>query len=195
MLMRHRIKRRTLGKEPRRMAKSLIQNINTNAVKVHPIIRPTVVATTSGTEDVLENADTADLCSPNAIVKYVNLRMECGIRDVAPENAGWIEYAVVQFEEQTTDPLVPAAINSITTQTMGELCINLFRGKCLWNGAIGISNELPISADIQIKLPDRYCKQKIGSFLSLFMAFRSSDAAETTTSVRMISSHQYKTYL
>jgi len=178
------------------MSLSLIQNINVHAVKIHDIIIPNQDVAGTGGGNVLDRSDTEFSCSPNSIVKYVNVRMQSALRVVAPELAGWLEYAIVVFQERQIIPPVDAIISAGTnTQTLGDLCVNLYRGKCIWNGCIPISPELPRCTDVKIKIPDTYCKQRNGQYLQLLMTFRSSDATDVTSSIRLISSHQYKVYL
>ncbi len=183
------------------MAQTNVLNLTSASVGILPVIQPTVVVSATGTSDVFENADTKNQVSANAVVKYVNLRDQFAIRntDSAPttdEQPGWVEYAVVVFTEQGTIPTVESAITSnIGTQTLGDLCINLYRGKCLWNGAMRISREVPEVLDLKIKIPNKYCKMQRGSYLMVLHYFRSVSATDTATSVRQIHSHQYKVYI
>ncbi len=178
------------------MTRSLLQDNIVDEITVHQIIEPTVTSSTSGGGDVFASADTEKICSPNSIVKYVNIRLQSTLRDVAPRAPGWLEYAIVVHDEQTAAPVVLASMTSaIGTQTLASIMRNLFRGKCIWNGAFAISKELPRAVDIALKLPDVYCKNKRGKFLTLYKVFRSGDVSDTTTDCRTWITTQFNCYI
>ncbi len=190
--MRHRVKRMTMGKESRQMSRSLLDDNVTGNVSIISIVEPTVVSTTAGTGHTFEGADTKMVCSPNSLVKYLNIRLQSAIRDVAPQAPGFVEYGVVVFDEATTTPTVPASVSSaIGTTWLGTILRNLYRGKCLWNGAFAVSREIPAVADIAIKIPKVYCKNKRGKYIMLFKAFRTADVSDSTSDCRTFYSHQY----
>ncbi len=177
------------------MSRTLLQDNVVDEVTIVNVIEPTVLCGTGGTGHVFEGADTQDKCAPNSIVKYVNIRLESGLRDVAPRAPGFLEYALVFFEEQTAGPTVHASISSaIGTQTLGNICKNFYRGNCIWDGALAISKELPRVLDLKIKLPDKFCKNKRGHYLSFLKTYRSNDVSDTTTDCRTWYSHMYKVY-
>ncbi len=194
--MRHRAKRATIGKDPRIMNRTLLFDTVTLTVNATNLIEPTVVASVVGTADVFEKADTERFCAPNSMVKYINLRYQTFIRNVVPEAPGFIEYAVVVNQEETTAPVVTAAMSAnIGTKSIGNICRNLFRGKCIWNGAFAVSRELPRVVDIAIKIPNQWCKNKIGQFLTLYTAARTGDVSDDTTDFRTFLDIQYKCYI
>ncbi len=192
---RKRIVRRTMGKEPRMMSKTLLDDNTANTVSIIKIMGPTQAVSATGVGDVFENADTKDLCSANSLVKYLNIRLESGIRDVAPEAPGFVEYAVIFFEKQESEPTVNSLITSnIGTQTLGDLCRNLYRGDCIWEGAFRVSRELPEVLDLKIKLPGKCIKTERGKYLMFLKAFRTNDVTDTTSDCRSWYSHNYKVY-
>ncbi len=188
--------RRTLGKEPRRMSSSLIDDNTAGTASIIIIAQPVLDQASVGTGDVYGTADSRDRCAPNALIKYLNIRLESGVRDVSPAAPGFIEYAVVVFENSDIVPIVDARITAgLGTQTLGDLCVNLFKGHCLWNGAFAVSKEIPGVADIKIKIPNKWCKCKNGMFFMLIKASHTLNVADTTTDFRTFYSHQYKLYV
>jgi len=178
------------------MSKSGIDDNTAGTASIVNVITPTIFAGGTGLGDVFENADTADKCAPNSIVKYVNIRLQTAIRDVAPEAPSFQEYALVVFEELQGAPTVDAIIVAgLGTQTLGDLCVNLYRGNCIWNGAYAVSREVPGVLDLKIRIPDKFCKQKRGMYLSLLKAVHTADVTDTTTDVRTFFSFQFKTYV
>lgn len=180
------------------MSGSFIDNLTVGVPQQTIICQPTVVASGNGTQDVFEDADTRNKVSANAIIKYMNLRLQYAIRDEpGEEESGWVEYALIVFqEEQSAFPALDPAISAnIGIQTLGDLCRNLYRGKCIWNGAVRLSKQVPEVVDLKIKVPTTYCKQKRGQFFMLLAAFRSANAADVTTSIRQVTSWGYKTYV
>ncbi len=178
------------------MNRTLLYDTVTLTVNATNIIEPTADVSVAGTADVFDKADTERFCAPNSLVKYVNLRFQTSLRDVAPEAPGFIEFAVVVNDEQTTAPVVTAAMSAnIGTKSMGNLCRNLFRGKCIWNGAFAVSRELPRVVEIAIKIPNQWCKNKLGKYLTLYTAARTADVSDSTTDFRTFLDIQYKCYI
>ncbi len=185
-----------MGKDARIMARSLIDDNTPGSVSIIFIAEPTAVNSVTGTVDIFENADTQKICSPNSVIKYVNLRFQSGIRDVAPSSPGFVEYGIVALEEQTAAPTVPGAITAaMGTQTLGEALRNFYRGNCIWQGSFRVSKELPEVLDLKIKLPPKFCANKRGKFLVLFKTFKTLNVADTTTTARTFYSHDYKCYI
>ncbi len=193
---RRRIVRRTLGKEPRMMSRTLITDDITGTASLIEIVSPTINAGGVGTGDVLENADTAKIVSPNSIIKYINIRFQSGLRDVAPRSPGFVEYAVVIFEEQQSLPTLDAIITAgMGTQTVGDLCTNLYRGNCIWQGAFAISEQVPGVLDLKIKIPNKWCKMKRGMYIMLVKGAHTVDVSDVTTDFRTFLQVNYKCYL
>jgi len=195
MPFRKRARRVTLGKEPRRMSRTLIQDLIAGVVDRIFVIQPTEDVSNSGTGEIFENADTNSVVSPNAVCKYVNARFQLSSKNVSPQNAGWFEYAFIIFKEEEVAPALNTDFTSFGgTQTIGDIAVNLYRGKCIWNGAIPISKEVPQSVDVKIKMPLAHCKWQRGMYLALISKFRADDATDTTSTVRFVYSHQFKIY-
>lgn len=196
LIMRHRVKRRTMGKELRQMSKSLLDDNVTGEVSIVSIIEPTQPTSSLGTGHIFEGADTEDICSPNSIVKYINIRFESGLRDVAPSAPGFVEYGIVVQDEQAGLPTVPGDVtSSIGATPLGTILRNKFRGKCIWNGSFAVSRELPRVVDIALKMPNVYCKNKRGRFVMLYKSFRTNDVSDTTTDCRSWLSFQFNCYI
>ncbi len=192
---RKRVVRRTMGKEPRLMSKTLLDDNVANTASIIKIMGPTQFTSVTGTGDVFENADTKELCAANSIIKYINIRLESGVRDVAPQAPGFVEYAIVFFEKQQAEPTLDAGITAnLGTQTLGDLCRNLYRGDCIWEDAFRVSRELPEVANIKIKLPNKCMKTERGKYLMFLKAFRTNDVSDTTSDCRSWYSHNYKVY-
>jgi len=177
------------------MTRTLLDDNVTLTASIINIVRPTVNAGITATGDVWESADTQDLCSPQSVIKYINIRMESGVRDVAPSAPGFVEYAIVVFEEMSAAPTVEATISSaLGTRTLGDLCKSFYRGNCIWEGAFRVSRELPEVLDLKLKLPPKFCANKKGRFISLLKAFRTNDVSDSTSDCRTWYSHMYKVY-
>ncbi len=196
MPFHRKIRRRTAGKEPRKMASSLLANITSTPIQ-DEIIIPTIFAGGVGTGDVLDQADTRRTVSPNSIIKYLNIKFQCAVRkDVSPANPGWMEYAIFIRDELQANPVIdPLFAANFGTQTIGDIATNLFRDKCLWTGCVAIAAEQPQVVDLVIKVPNKFCKQKRGMMMFWVVGFRSSNSADVTSSLRLIYSHNYKCYL
>ncbi len=179
------------------MTGSRITNVVVGGIAIDNIVVPTNVSTTSGSGEAFTAANTKTICSPNSLIKYINYRFQTGIKqDVGNARNGWIEYAIVVFDEQSTAPVVSAAMTAaIGTQTLGEIMTNLFRGKAIWNGAFEIAKELPRVVDVPIKIPQKYSKNAIGKYLAVFYTYRTSLSTDTTSEVRFVNTWQYKCYM
>ncbi len=197
MPFRRRIRKRTIGKDARRMSRTLIQSLVAGNVLETIVIQPTDDVGSSGTADIFENADTLNKVSSNSICKYINIREEISIKpDIAAANPGFFEYALVVFDEQQSIPGVDVQISTnIGTQTLGDLCVNLYRGKCLWNGSVAIAREQPQVLDLKIKVPPKFCKQMRGMYMMWFATFRSAVTTDSTSTIPAVYSHQYKQYI
>lgn len=180
------------------MSKSVFVNgglLVVGAPQLIDVLKPTDTVDSGGSKHIFEDADTKEICSANSIIKYINVRLEAGMKSDASNN-GWLEYAFVCFMEQEADPTLNAGITAdIGTQTLGDLCVNLYRDKCIWNGAIAISKELPRVLDLTLKIPGKFCKQKRGMYFAFIINHRSTSSTDTTGNMRVIYSHQYKAYI
>lgn len=185
----------TLGKEPRKMASSLIQNALVGAILQHVIIEPTVDAgQTSQTGDVFENADTERRCAANSIVKYVNFIMQVAIKSAQTSNSGWIEWGLVSIENATALPATPSNAN-FGIRSLGDILSHEFRNRCIMTGAIPVSSQIPVVVPFSFKLPDICIKNQLGKYLIFYWGFRSSDAADVATTARCMTTAMYKCYI
>ncbi len=191
-----RITRRTIGRSARQLGRTLL----TDSVTLDPavaiiIVEPSENVGTGATVQPDTNADFQKVVATQTLVKYVNIRFQSGLRDVAPSAPGFTEYAIILFDEQTAAPIVPASINTaLGTNTLGQLCHTYFRGKCIWEGAFRVSRELPEVVDVKIKIPDKWCLWKRGQYLMCFKAFRTNDVSDTTSDCRTWFSTNFKAY-
>jgi len=137
---------------------------------------------------------TGDVVNIGDIIKYVNLFIEIGPRDTietTSDRTGWCEYAILMNKE--SDTVVPTT--QLGTQTLGNVCTNMYRNECIWTGAFPMGSTQPNSTAIVIKVPKFKQKIRIGDIWRLVLHFRSVSAASTsTTAVRFIMSAMYKAY-
>ncbi len=194
---RRKIVRRTMGKEPRVMTRSIIASSTDGGINILDVVDPTVDTGAASTGHVFEGADFNNQCSANSIVKYFNLRIQAAIKSSEAEfRPGWIEYGLVQFENETASPTLPASVTAnVGTKTLAELLRTHYRNHCIWTGAIPISVETPVVADLHIKIPPMFCKNKMGTYWRLYVMFRSSKSTDSVTEIRSILSHEYKLYI
>ncbi len=179
------------------MATSLITSSIDGGINVLDVVIPTVVTGAGTGGHAFEGADFKNQCSPNSVIKYFNLTIQSAIKSSEAEfRPGWIEYAFLRFDNYTATPTVPAGLSASTgTETFPNLCKTWFRGNCVWTGTIPISVETPVAQLIKIKVPDKWCKNMRGSYWQLWVMFRSSKSTDTVTTIRNISSAQYKVYI
>lgn len=178
------------------MGKSLFQTLLTNVPQITTVIQTNTLASIDGSADVLENVDTKDIVSPNSVVKYVNILLQSNVTDTAPAEYGYIEYAIIAYQNETATPTVPAAITSaMTTQSLMDVCRNYFRGNCLYTDVFSMPATIPAVNKIVMKLPLKATKMKRGSHLMLILNFRSRDSTDTTSVSKTIINTMYKAYL
>ncbi len=179
------------------MTGSIITSSKDGGINELVIVQPTSDAGAAGTQHVFEGADTVNECSPNSLVKYLNIRLQIAIKSSEAEfRPGWYEYALIYYENETTKPAVPASIGTnFGTSTLPQTCRNLFRNHMVWSGAFGISVETPIAENIKIKCPPKFCKNQRGNYWIMYHAFRSSKSTDTVTETKNIASFEYKVYI
>ena len=196
--MPRRVRRLTMGKDSIKKAGTLIAIIgpSTNPITAFSIIDTASGARSStGTEQIVTTQrDTGSQCNIGDIVKYVNLIIQTGARDETPEDdtSGFLEWAVVKSKEATVAPVT----TNLSILTLGALCTHAFRGDTLLTGAIPVGGDQPSVANIQIKIPKIFCKMQIGSTLTLYVHFRSTNMASVATNLNScIMSYNYKCYM
>ena len=129
------------------------------------------------------------------IVKYINIHVQTGARDsVEPEDetSGWLEWAVIKYKETFIQP----PITQLGVKTLGDVCTQMFRGDCMLTGAIPVGGDVPNTAEILIKVPKIITKMQLGSRITMFVHFRSVNAASTATDLNTtVLSFNYKLYV
>ncbi len=136
-------------------------------------------------------ASTDEDCRTGDTCKLVNLHIECGPRNNIAEvedRTGWLEWAFVLVRENETE--VP--ITRLGVQTLGDVCTNMYRGECIYTGAIPIGNAQPAVAEITLKIPKSKKKIKLGDEWRFITSFRAVSSTSTANaSIRIIKSYNY----
>ncbi len=144
---------------------------------------PQTIQSASSTD---EDCQTADTC------KLVNLHIEAGARpDVgaAKDRTGWLEWSLVCVRENET--AVP--ITRLGVQTLGDVCTAMYRGECIYTGAIPVGDAQPVTGEISLKIPKTKQHIKLGDEWRFITSFRAVDAASTgTATIRIVKSFNYK---
>jgi len=200
-MVRHRIRRVTLGKDAIQKSITQVKNIGqgTATINEFKIVQTDVGArSTLGNEvNIIKEQTTGNTGNVGNIIKYVNVCIEVASRSITggvatPEDNGWLEYAVVKQKEGDVLP----AVTNFGTQTLGVICNQVFRGDCIWSGCIPIGSQQPIVLDMKIKIPKIFQKLQRGSKLSMYYYYRSVSSADVRTdSHRIIVSTIYKLYV
>ncbi len=148
---------------------------------------------TDGSPQTIQSfASTDEDCRTGDICKLVNLHIEAGPRpDIAADKdrIGWLEWAFVCVRENET--VVP--ITRLGVQTLGDVCTAMYRGECIYTGAIPIGNAQPVVAEISLKIPKTKTRIKLGDEWRFLTSFRAVDSASTgTATIRIVKSFNYK---
>ncbi len=138
-------------------------------------------------------AGTDEDCRTGDIVKYTNLHLQGARRSgiVESRGRGWVEWALIMVRENETT--VPSTRTGV--QTLGDICTNMYRGECIFTGAMPIGTDQPNYIDIQIKVPKIKQKIKLGDewrFIAYFRDILTTPAG--TDSVRLLMSFNHKVY-
>jgi len=195
-MARHRIVRKTMGKDAIKKSRTVIANMGPSSNPLAFTVLTTLEnrSADGSTQDIRVTQDTESIANVGDIIKYCNFFIQCGARDVTPEDEsnGWLEWAIVKYKEGFVQP----PITNLGTQTLGDVCTKMFRGDCLLTGALPIGGDQPNVQPITIKIPKIFCKIQIGSKLTMFAHFRSVEATNMMTdTVRTILSANYKLYV
>ena len=197
--MRHRVKRVTMGKVATKHSSTIVNVTGQGSVAAGAL---TIYQVDAGQRDVFgativtkSEADTDNKLNIGDIVKYVNICLQVGNRNVdnmqEDNDNGWIEYGIV-WQNQTI--LSPASTNS-GLHTLGDILVKQFRGDVIWTGCLPVGLQQPTALDLKIKLPKKASKLVIGSSLTLFWRFRSVNSTDLRTdSCKVIASCMYKSY-
>jgi len=139
-------------------------------------------------------SDTEEDCKVGDNVKYVNFTIQSGARNTVATPAdriGWQEWAFVCVRENETE--VPST--RVGVQTLGDICTNMYRGECIFTGAIPQGDAQPTVAQIKLKIPKKKQKIKLGDewrFVTYFRAVNS--VSMDTVATRLVKSFNYIVY-
>lgn len=188
-----------MGMVPTKKSRTVIANIGTgSAINTFTVAITDVGlrSTTGSTQTIKADASTNNILNVGDKIKYVNLKIQTGARNVTgdvpiPDDNGWVEWAfVIQKEVNAT-----MATTNIGTQTLGDTATKQFRGNCIMTGSFPVGNVQPNQETIIIKIPKSYVKFQIGTMYALFSIFRSVNSTDSRTdSHRHVVSCQYKSY-
>ncbi len=150
--------------------------------------------TTGAPQTIKDSASTQEVCNIGDIIKYINLFIQiCPRPDIGvlANQLGWLEWALVMVKESEAD--VP--ITQLGTQTLGNVCTNMFRNECIFTGCIPTGSRQGNYQAIKIKVPKFKQKIRFGDEWRLITSFRSSTSVDVTTDTnRLIKSFMYKSY-
>ncbi len=185
-----------MGKEAIKKSDTLLANIgpSTTPITRFDLIVAPVRDTNGNVVAINVEQDTSTKCNVGNIVKYINVRIQTGPDDATPEDdtSGWLEWSIVKFKETSSSP----PNTNIGTNTLGDICTKKYRGDSLLNGAIPVGGDQPSILDINLKVPDIMQKMQLQSKISLFVYFRSTNFASTSTTLNdVVLSCQYKLYV
>ncbi len=195
---RRRIKRVTMGKEPIKHSTTLVSTIGngSNAGAFELVTTTAGDRSLDGSPQVIQTeASTGNKVMVGDIVKYVNVILQAAVTEAGNDGntqiQGWLEWGVTWRDEVTVN--VPST--NLGTRTLGDILTAMFRGDCLMTGEFPVSVNLPNVSRIQIKLPKKAIKFKLGCELVLHTHFRSANVTDLETdTVRLIQSELFKAY-
>ncbi len=192
-----RYRRKTSGKVYKRAVKhsgTLIDNIGQGSNAISQVILKTGGGprSTDGAPMTIQSfASTDDDCKTADQVKFVNLNIECAGRTnqgTDNDRIGWLEWAFICVRENETQ--VPAT--RLGVQNLGDICTNMYRGECIYTGALPMGRDQPVVGVIQLKIPKTKQNIKLGDEWRFITFFRSHDSSSTSTiAVRLIKSYNY----
>ncbi len=174
----------------------LINSGGGDAPELFPIMDTDVGARTltGSTQTIQDAASTERVCRIGDIIKYVNLFIQVAPRSTATtpaESQGWLEWAFLMIKE--SDTAVP--VTNMGTQTLGQVCTNMYRNECIYTGNVPVGLNQPNSTSIVIKVPKFKQKIRIGDVWRFVSWFRSWDSTnDDLNNVRVIKSFLYKSY-
>lgn len=149
--------------------------------------------TTGGTTTIQVGQGTNEECNMGAVIKYINLFLQAAPRTAGTvdERNGWIEWALVMCQE--SDTVVP--ITLLGTQTLMQVCTNMFGGECIYTGNMPIGSTQPNSKDITLKVPKHKQILKRGDQWRFITSFRDTVVTATETdAIRLVKSFLYKSW-
>ncbi len=130
-------------------------------------------------------------CKTGDTCKQVNLTLQCSprVNQTELDTTVWLEWALICVRANETE--VPTTRTGV--QTLGDICTNMYRGECIYSGAIPIGTKQPAVAVIVLKIPKHKKKIKLGDQWRFLTYFRDTVATSTSTNaVRVVKSYNYK---
>lgn len=192
-MRRKRIVRRTMGKDSIKKAISSLTNVGSGST-----VGRFELATVQGRsadglgQNIIVNQNTGAAANVGNVVKYFNITLQMASRVGTVVSSGWLEYAITM--EKETDTSIPNT--QIGVLTLGAIATRMFRGDCIFTGAIPVGANQPITLDLKIKVPTNKVKLQLGSNYVLHTYFRSTSSTDVSTdSNRLIQSCLYKLYV
>lgn len=149
-------------------------------------------STTGASQTITDSRSTAEVVNIGDCVKYINLFLQVSSRQVAiTVNMGWLEWAIVMCKESETS--IPST--STGTETLGVIANRMYRNECIYTGAVPVSTNNPVVAEIKIKVPLSKQIIRFGDEWRFYAFYRSNDSADVQTgNIRLIQSFMYKAY-
>ncbi len=150
-------------------------------------------STDGGPMTIQSFSSTDDECKTGDTCKYVNLSLQVGPRQGLSEDdrTGWMEWAFLCVRENETE--VPAT--NLGTQTLGDICTNMYRGECIMSGVVPVGSTQPAVATIKLKIPKLKQTIKLGDEWRYLTNFRSVSSTSTSTiALRVVKSWNLKVY-
>ncbi len=194
-----RIKRQTLALQSVKHSDTDILTIGSASIPTEIIILDLEggARTTDGsTKDIASHFNTASECQVGAIVKYINLFIQAGVRPAQASaggnnNLGWIEWALVMCKRtETTMP-----ITNVGVKTIGDIATKMYRNECIYTGLFPISRSNSNAQSISIKVPKFKTKLVDGDEWRLYVYYRDLlSTAVGTDTCRAIVSRNFKSY-
>ncbi len=186
--------RMTLGKQSIKKSGSSIFNSGSGSIpnSFELLVTEAGARTLDGTEQTItDHRTTGETVNVGDVVKYINIQMEGLPRVDSVDSIGILEWAVVLQKE--IDPEVP--ITNVGTMTLMNICMNMYRGDCIYTGCFPIGSTQANCQAVKLKIPKNHAKITLGDQWFLYTYFRTANSTETsTTSIRNVHSFSYKAY-
>ncbi len=192
--MPRHFRRKGQRKPPVKHSGTFLDNIGQGSNAISQVILKTDAGprSTDGTPiSTKDRSNTAEICFVADSCKYINLGIQVGPRAEngnPVDRTGWLEWAMVLVRENET--AVPAT--NLGTQTLGDICTNMYRAECIYTGVIPMGETQPATAVIKLKIPSKKVSIKIGDEWRFITFFRSVNAASTNqNAVRLLKTFNY----
>ncbi len=194
-MARFRKPRLSTYKNPIKHSSTTVSNIGSGKVPTTHSVYFTNIGLRSGSgviQTIKDIAKTDGTCNVGDIIKYINVCIQCGPRNLNLEdNCGWLEWAVVRQVEQTQ----LMALTNLGVQSLQSNAQHEFRNNVMLTGCFPLGTNQANSVDLKLKIPKQWEKLKIGAILTVFCYFRSVDSTDVRTdSHRIVVSSIFKAY-